>query len=391
MVTAWQQDRKRKQAAQLKSESVAGLEALLAGVGGIADEQQRQTKEAQTAEERKRKATLDEAESARRTAQDAATAEERKAAGEERAAREADRVLRQKGEADKQSQVLRQKAKADAIAGLKQRAAGGLDEEGLRRVAMNDEALGELDDDAVRAVMLEAQGEEKMRQAKEGKVGAETEAAQALARQRNAPKPVRGPAPAKPPSESQQLEVEKKRLEIAKLKREAAGDGPKEKVEAGTIKEVGDLDATMRGIQDLQRRNPSVGTGFFRAMQNSVAQTLGIDDPKATKYRADIANLSNEIISRLSGANVPPAEMERIAQGLPDFGDDDAAYSEKLAATMERVDRARKGLVSAAKAANRDVAGLEAVDPVQPAPRKKPSEMTVEELEARAAQLRGRK
>jgi len=56
MVTAWQQDRKRKQAAQLKSESVAGLEALLAGVGGIADEQQRQTKEAQSAEERKRKA-----------------------------------------------------------------------------------------------------------------------------------------------------------------------------------------------------------------------------------------------------------------------------------------------------------------------------------------------
>jgi hypothetical protein len=113
MVTAWQQERRRKQAQQLKSESVAGLEALLGGIGGIADEQQRQTKEAQAAEERKRKAAMDEAEAARKSEQGAArleTEKSRAAANVLREKRLATETEAQNAERNARAGVLRQKA-----------------------------------------------------------------------------------------------------------------------------------------------------------------------------------------------------------------------------------------------------------------------------------------
>jgi hypothetical protein len=365
MAIADQQNRRRARHQQYQSEQARNLAGLIGAVDDVGEEA-----DADAMAKAKAEALASDT-GARKTQAEAALLRAKTEAGAN-----ADAILRKKTEdsariaADeakaaklaREESVLRRK---EGVLDVKRATEGGLSKADLEKRAAEmgvppEQLLAEAD-------ML---NREEMLAADESK--AKTAANQALAGQRDAAaaKAARAPTgkgPPKPLTEAQILELKKKRLEIAKLEREAAGDGPKDKVEAGTIKEVGELDATTRGIQDLERRNPGVGTGFFRAVQNSIAQTLGVDDPKATKYRADIANLSNEIISRLSGANVPPAEMERIAQGLPDFGDDDKAFTEKLKATKERVDRARKGLVGAAKAANRDTAGLEAVDPTKPA------------------------
>lgn len=365
MAIADQQNRRRARHQQYQSEQARNLAGLIGAVDDVgeeadADAMEKAKAEAATGDAGARKMNAEAALLRAKTAADA----------------NADAILRKK--TDDSARIAADEAKAaklareesvlrrkESVLDVKRATEGGLSKADLEKRAAEmgvppEQLLAEAD-------ML---NREELLAADESK--AKTAANQALAGQRDAAaaKAARAPAgkgPPKPPTEAQILELKKKRLEIAKLEREAAGDGPKDKVEAGTIKEVGELDATTRGIQDLERRNPGVGTGFFRAVQNSIAQTFGVDDPKATKYRADIANLSNEIISRLSGANVPPAEMERIAQGLPDFSDDDKAFTEKLKATKERVDRARKGLVGAAKAANRDTAGLEAVDPTKPA------------------------
>jgi hypothetical protein len=395
MVTAWQQDRRRKQAAQLKSESVAGLEALLSGVGGIADEQQRQTKEATAAEERKRKAAMDEAEAARKVAADADLAENRKALREDRASREAERVLRQKGEADKQSQVLRQKAKADALEGLKQRAAGGLDEEGLRRVAMNDEALGELDDDAVRAVMLEAQGEEKMKQAKEGEVQAKADAAAALAEQRRAPKP--GPRPmsqtAKELSDAK-LRKAKAEADIAeRTARGGAGSGVKPDKPALTPAEVEGV-VELKGARALidrlgkMKTEGDIDTGPIANAIDWTRSKIGVGDPKRVEFKALIGTQIAEYIKSISGATVSEPERANLLQNVPTAGDNDEAFMAKLATVKSLIDTKLKTKREAFAATGRQTAIF---DDAPAAPAKKPSEMTDEEIAARLAQLRGAK
>ena len=361
MAIADQQNRRRARHQQYQSEQARNLAGLIGAVDDVgeeadADAMEKAKAEALATDTGARKTQAEAALLRAKTAADANADAIRRKKTEDSARIAADEAKAAK--LAREESVLRRK---EGVLDVKRATEGGLSKSDLEKRAAEmglppEQLLAEAD-------ML---NREELLAADESK--AKTAANEALAAQRDAAaaKAARAPAgkgPPKPLTEAQILELKKKRLEIAKLEREAAGDGPKDKVEAGTIKEVGELDATTRGIQDLERRNPGVGTGFFRAVQNSIAQTFGIDDPKATKYRADIANLSNEIISRLSGANVPPAEMERIAQGLPAFSDDDAAFTEKLRATKERVDRARKGLVGAAKAANRDTAGLEAVDP----------------------------
>lgn len=132
MVTAWQQDRKRKQAAQLKSESVAGLEAIL---GGVSDFDKQQKAEA----DRKAKAEAAAAELALKTSSmEAKTATEKSRAEanvlrEKRLATETDAqnvertaradVLRKKGdivEADR-TRAEADRKRTDAITGMSRR------------------------------------------------------------------------------------------------------------------------------------------------------------------------------------------------------------------------------------------------------------------------------
>jgi hypothetical protein len=313
-----------------------------------------------------------------------AAAEERKLAAVDRI--EAAEVLRKKGEAA-EAAVLRKKKIDDAKAArdtLLERARGGASFESVRGAASEDEALGEWDDSNVQSLYDEVAREKAERAAKEADAKQKTRKTESEISRNEAAatKARRGPAPPKPIDPQRQrildLTEEEKRLSIEQMK----GGKP---LEATVVKDIAEADATMAAVKDLERRNPDIGTGFFRSVQNTLAQVVGIDDPATTKFRADTANLTNEIISRLSGANVPPPEMERIAQGIPQFGDDDVAFKQKLKATWDRVERARTAAIAAAKAGGRNVAGFEKAPAAVPAAENAEAEAaTDEELEALA-------
>jgi hypothetical protein len=346
MVTAWQQERRRKQAQGLKSEAVAGLEALLSGVGGIADEQERQKRAALLKQQSEAKTASDAAELERRKARDAADlAMEREKMGAEQArAERLERaaVLRAKGEESQRASVLRQKQTEDALENLKRRAAGGASEEDLRRVAMSDEALGELDDDAVRAVMLEAQGEERERAAKEEKAGAEADAARALATQRLRPKagPGRG---AKPLTEAQILENKKKQLEIQKLEKELAGGGakaPKPSLTPTEVQGVIELQGA-RGLLDQlgsMKERENIDTGPIANAIDWMRSKVGVGDPKRVEFKALVGTQIAEYIKSISGATVSEPERAQLLQNVPTANDNDEAFMAKLATVKRLLD-----------------------------------------------------
>jgi hypothetical protein len=337
MVTAWQQERRRKQAQGLKSEAVAGLEALLSGVGGITDEQERQKRAAMAAEDRDRKIKreADEAQLAinersyrrsREAAADAADAEERKAREEDRRAATEARVLRAKGEESQRASVLRQKQTEDALENLKRRAAGGASEEDLRRVAMADDALGELDDDAVRAVMLEAQGEERERAAKEAKNAAqiETEGAKAANLEAKTTKTLRP----KPAPSAAAVGVKQAKDSMG-LRKEFSG-----RPEIKTAVESG---AAFRKMEQAAK-NPSAAGDL-----SLVFSFMKVLDPGSTVREGEFANaqnatgvpeaIRNQLNRVVSGERLNPAQRADFLEQARRFRD---AYASDAAKVREQ-------------------------------------------------------
>jgi hypothetical protein len=327
MVTAWQQERRRKQAQGLKSEAVAGLEALLSGVGGIADEQERQKRAALLKQQSEAKAASDAAELERRKARDAADlAMEREKMGAEQA--RADRleraaVLRAKGEESQRASVLRQKQTEDALENLKRRAAGGASEEDLRRVAMADDALGELDDDAVRAVMLEAQGEERERAAKEAKNAAqiETEGAKAANLEAKTTKTLRP----KPAPSAAAVGVKQAKDSMG-LRKEFSG-----RPEIKTAVESG---AAFRKMEQAAK-NPSAAGDL-----SLVFSFMKVLDPGSTVREGEFANaqnatgvpeaIRNQLNRVVSGERLNPAQRADFLEQARRFRDAYASDAAKV-------------------------------------------------------------
>jgi hypothetical protein len=289
MVTAWQQDRRRKQAAQLKSESVAGLEALLAGVGGIADEQQRQTREAQTAEERKRKAAMDEAEVARRTAADSARVETERSRAASNVLREkrlATETEAQNAERETRAGVLRQKADAaeaerkreeaerkrkDAITGMSRRMDALTSRADVEKAATEagmapDEflaAVGEVDEERL--------GEKEKTASKLDLDEARAEQARA-----SAAKAARAPV-AKGPKSPQAVTKDASKLRIEYIKRPEVADAVKSRIEFRKMEQSannpsagGDL-ALIFSFMKVLDPGSTVREGEFATAQNAAA------------------------------------------------------------------------------------------------------------------------
>jgi len=109
MVTAWQQERRRKQAGTLRSEAAAGLEAIL---GGLSDEEKRKRAE----EDRAAKLAADEADLARKGVEATARMEQDQARTgilREKAKIDADRAAAEGEERATRAGVLRQKQAKD--------------------------------------------------------------------------------------------------------------------------------------------------------------------------------------------------------------------------------------------------------------------------------------
>lgn len=343
MVTAWQQDRRRKRAQALQSEAAAGLEAVLGGVAAI-------DKRQQADEERKRKQEADEAEMARKGVEASARMEQDEARTgilRERAKIEADKAAAEAQERETRAGVLRQKqakeAQGDALASLRQRAAGGASEEDLRRIAMADDRLGELDDDAVRAVMLEAQDEEAMRKQK---MATEEQKAAALSRS-NQPKPgVLRPKGAGKDPEIEALKKRKLKAEVEAAERAARGEGgkggapPKPALTAGEVEPIVELQGARNLIDQLGRMKTEgdIDTGPIANAIDWLRSKAGVGDPKRVEFKAMVGTQIAEYIKSISGATVSESERASLLENVPTANDNDDAFMAKLATVKRMID-----------------------------------------------------
>lgn len=367
MVTAWQQERRRKRAQGLQSEAAAGLEAILGGVTAV-------DKRQMADEERKRKQEADEAEMARKGVEASARMEQDEARTgilRERAKVEADKAAAEAQERETRAGVLRQKqakeAQGEALAALKQRAAGGASEEDLRRIAMADDRLGELDDDAVRAVMLEAQGEEAMRKQK---MATEEQKAAALSRS-NQPKPgVLRPKGSLSPEAIRMRDAKLREAEArAKIaEREAAGGGgkggapPKPALTAGEVEPIVELQGARNLIDQLGRMKTEgdIDTGPIANAIDWLRSKAGVGDPKRVEFKAMVGTQIAEYIKSISGATVSESERAALLENVPTASDNDESFMAKLATVKRMIDNKLATKRRAFAATNRPTAIFDA-------------------------------
>lgn len=107
---------------------------------------------------------------------------------------------------------------------------------------------------------------------------------------------------------------------------------------------LADFDSQIAMLEGLAARKEGVNLGPLDSRINSIAQKIGLDDEKTTKFKADTANTINAIISALSGANVPEGEFARLREGLPQPNDQDGAFMSKLQSKIEQLRAMRRFL-----------------------------------------------
>lgn len=129
-------------------------------------------------------------------------------------------------------------------------------------------------------------------------------------------------------------------------------------IEEGARKDIAGMQSQLQQIANLQAQKKDVDTGKLSALQNSIAQFMGIDDPTKTVFRAQSAQLRDQIMHALSGAAVSPPEMARLLEGIPSFTDNDSAYSAKLKATQDALSIALGNRVGMEKAGGANVSGI---------------------------------
>ena len=283
MVTAWQQDRRRKQAAQLTSEAAAGLEALLGGVEGIGKAQRQQeadkaskAKAAAELEALVRRGDLNEMEIKRRMAKDAADTERiqaeteaKKAEAARKAQADADvaaeRRLRMKGMEERQSAAVLKQKRDDAVGRLRADMAGGVSRADLEaraaEVGMSPEQFLQAADEITMA-------EERETEDRAAKLATDT-AKRTVLTKKAAPKP----APS-PEAKSQKVTKDATKLRQEFIKRPEVVDEVKSRVEFRKMEQAAN--------------NPSAGGDL--ALVFSFMKVL---DPGSTVREGEFANAQN--------------------------------------------------------------------------------------------------
>jgi hypothetical protein len=244
--------------------------------------------------------------------------------------------------------------------------------------------------------MLESQADEKMKQAKEGEVQAKADAAAALAEQRRAPKP--GPKPMSASAkEMQDAKLRKAKAEAEKAERELRGPGAgsgvkpdKPSLTPAEVEGVVELKGARALIDRLgkMKTEGDIDTGPIANATDWIRSKIGVGDPKRVEFKALIGTQIAEYIKSISGATVSEPERASLLENVPTAGDNDEAFMAKLATVKSLIDTKLKTKREAFAATGRQSAIF---DEAPPAPAKKPSEMTDEEIAARLAKLRGTK
>lgn len=160
------------------------------------------------------------------------------------------------------------------------------------------------------------------------------------------------------------LDVRMKEAQIKKAGRAGTGGGASAGRDGGVkpdisiVNKVADYDAQLSMLEGIAEKKKSVNTGILATPMQSLAEKFGMAPQEFTTLKADTANVINSIIAALSGANVPPAEMARLLNGLPDPSDDDNVFMTKLESKIRELRTAKRYLIGAAGAAGRNVSGM---------------------------------
>ncbi len=121
-------------------------------------------------------------------------------------------------------------------------------------------------------------------------------------------------------------------------------DGGSGKLSPATGKLLAGYATNIEELENIKKQaaGPDMYTGPGAGIGNTAAAIVGMDDPKFSKMRADAANVVNQQINILSGANVPKAEMDRLKEGMPIVGQPN--FQVKLDSTLEHLKRLQKNL-----------------------------------------------
>ena len=269
------------------------------------------------------------------------------------------------------------KERENALAELRSGAAGR-SAESLIGTASMDERLGFLDDDAVRAIQAE-----EVRKAKQG------EATAKLA-ERKADAPMGG---AKQPSPDAAMRSEKLRLEVERLRNEAAGGPGSARAAAAMsatekkrqqVLEVENFTSNIdRNIDAIKAQIDKTGTFELAGPEGAVM------DRRLTEIATDLAKLADP------GSVARSDEVKLMRQGLVDSGFLGLATRNE---TAKAVLDALKGDVEQRRAAAYLSRGLDLPDGAAPAagampaaPTKPRAEMSDADIEARLNQLKAKK
>lgn len=265
----------------------------------------------------------------------------------------------------------------NALAELRSGAAGR-SAESLIGTASMDERLGFLDDDAVRAIQAE-----EVRKAKQG------EATAKLA-ERKADAPMGG---AKQPSPDGAMRSEKLRLEVERLRNEAAGGPGSARAAAAMsatekkrqqVLEVENFTANIdRNIEAVKEQIDKTGTFELTGPEGAIM------DRRLTEIATDLAKLADPTSVAREG------EVKLMRQGLVDSGFLGLATSNK---TAKAVLDALKEDVKQRRMTAYQKRGLDLPDGAAPAagampaaPTKPRAEMSDADIEARLNQLKAKK
>lgn len=157
---------------------------------------------------------------------------------------------------------------------------------------------------------------------------------------------------------------EQKRHNDATLALAKANLEHREKPSVAAAQSVTEIDNALGQATKLARDKGQIETGPIAALRNSVAQSLGIDTPEVTSFRANVGEQLATYIKNISGATVSESERADLLKNVPTMSDNGTAFVAKLDRVIGMLESKRRNQIRALEAAGKDTSGLApVVDP----------------------------
>lgn len=410
MAIADQQNRRRARFQQYQSEQARNLAGLIGAVDDVGEEA-----DADAMAKSKMEALSSDT-STRKTQAEAALLRAKTAADAN-----ADAILRKK--TDDSARIAADEAKAAKLAREESVLRRKSSEDTLRArleagtpgatPIIDDPALEELDDDAVRLIEAQTAAKKEADTEKKRAADAKIAADKALAdaRTADAEKKRRGPAGGGKgaklvnPDAARKLkaEADKAEADAKKAARDAALDGkpPKPMLTPAEVEGVVELQGgvdILNRLKDMKTKGGKGGapinTGPLEALGSWFRSKTGVESPEKTAFKALAGENIASYIKSISGATVAVEERAELLKNVPSASDDDEEFMSKLKTVKDTLDAKLRLKEKAFAATGRDTSifGASAVpsDPAAAAAALSDADLDAR-IAAKAAELKGKK